>query len=324
MKPRVTICIPCFNAERWIADAVRSALGQTWPEIEVIVVDDGSTDGSLEALGEFGDTIRVLRGEHRGGNAARNLAWQSAQGEWIQFLDADDYLLPEKIALQFDEAQDFMVGVGGKSRDRGIASSRVDVIFSPVWVEKDGRRTPSPMDAAQDIHALWLSWQLPQTGGCLWRKSALERIGGWNVKTPCCQEYELYLRAIQAELRFSCAPTPNAVYRIWSEETLCRKDPVQLAEVRTQLYQNHVDWMRERHLLREHHLSLAGRAFFEMGRTLARYDLPRAAQYHRQKKRAGLIRLSGPAAPLSYRAIYHVLGFSLAEKVAAGLRGGSD
>jgi glycosyltransferase involved in cell wall biosynthesis len=306
MKPRVSICIPCFNAERWIAEAVRSALNQTWPEKEVIVVDDGSTDGSLAVLEKFGSAVRVLAGEHRGGNAARNLAWQSAQGEWIQFLDADDYLLPEKIARQFEEAPEG------------------DVIFSPVLFENVDGRTPSHMDAAQDIHALWLSWQLPQTGGCLWRKSALERIGGWNVATRCCQEYELYLRAIEAGLQFSCAPTPNAVYRIWSEDTLCHKDPIQLAEVRTQLYQNHVQWLRERNLLQDHHLNLAGRAFFEMGRTLARYDLPKAAQYHKQKKREGLIRLSGPAAPLSYRAIYHVLGFSLAEKVAAGLRGGSD
>ena len=303
MKPLVSICIPCFNAERWISEAVRSALDQTWPEKEVIVVDDGSTDGSLAALGKFGSAVRVLAGQHHGGNAARNLAWQSAQGDWIQFLDADDYLLPEKIARQFEEAPEG------------------DVIFSPVLFEKDGQRTASPMDAAQDIHALWLSWQLPQTGGCLWRKSALEGIGGWNVATRCCQEYELYLRAIQAGARFSCAPTPNAVYRIWSEETLCHKDPIQLAEVRTQLFQNHVEWLRERNLLREPHRRLAGRAFFEMGRTLARYDLPRAARYHRQKKREGLIRLSGPAAPLSYRAVYHVLGFSLAEKVAAGLRG---
>jgi GT2 family glycosyltransferase len=304
MKPRVTICIPCFNAERWIAEAVRSALDQSYPEKEVIVVDDGSTDGSLDALAQFGSAIRLLRGEHKGGNFARNLAFRSAEGEWIQFLDADDYLLPEKITRQFEEAHEG------------------DVIFSPVFVEKDGQRTVPEIDAAQDIHALWLSWQLPQTGGCLWRKSALERIGGWNETTPCCQEYELYLRAVQAGFRFTYTPTPNAVYRIWSEQTLCRKDPIQLAEVRTQLYQNHVDWMRERHLLREYHLSLAGRAFFEMGRTLARYDLPRAARYHRQKKRAGLIHLSGPAAPLSYRAIYRVLGFSLAEKVAAGLRGG--
>jgi glycosyltransferase involved in cell wall biosynthesis len=304
MTPRVTICIPCFNAERWIGEAVRSALDQTYAEKEVIVVDDGSTDGSLQALAQFGPAIRLLSGGHKGSNFARNLALRSASGEWIQFLDADDYLLPEKIARQFGEAP------------------TGDVIFSPVFVEKEGERTLGPIDATQDIHALWLSWQLPQTGGCLWRKSALEGIGGWNERTPCCQEYELYLRAVQAGLRFSYAPTPNAVYRIWSEETLCRKDPVQLAEVRTQLFQNHVDWMRARGLLREEHLSLAGRAFFEMGRTLARYDLPRAARYHQQKKRAGLIHLSGPAAPLSYRAVYRVLGFSLAEKVAAGLRGG--
>ena len=306
MKPRVTICIPCFNAERWIAEAVRSALGQTWPDIEVIVVDDGSTDGSLEALREFGAAIRVLRGEHRGGNAARNLAWRSGTGEWFQFLDADDYLLPEKIARQFEEA-----GPG-------------DVIFSPVWEEKDGQRTVSKIDAAQDIHALWLSWQFPQTGGCLWSKSALERIGGWNEAVPCCQDPELYLRGVQAGLRFTYAPTPNAVYRVWSGQSLCRKDPIQMAEVRTELFQNLIDWMRQRQLLAEHHLRLAGRAFFEMSRTLARYDLPLAARYHRQKKRAGLIHLAGPAAPLSYRAAYHLLGFSLAEKVAAGLRGGGE
>src|SRR5580700_7824510 len=97
MKPRVTICIPCFNAERWIAEAVRSALGQTWPEKEVIVVDDGSSDGSLDRLREFGDSILLLRGEHRGGNSARNTALRHARGEWLQFLDADDYLKPSKI-----------------------------------------------------------------------------------------------------------------------------------------------------------------------------------------------------------------------------------
>ena len=299
MKARVTICIPCFNAERWISQAVQSALAQTWPDVEVIVVDDGSTDGSLEKIKEFGDAIRVIAGGHRGSNAARNLALQSGEGEWIQFLDADDYLLPEKIARQFEEAPDG------------------DVIFSPVWMEQGGKRTLLEIDSAEDTHALWLSWQLPQTGGALWKRSVLERLGGWNETTPCCQEFELYLRAIKAGVQFSYAPTPNAIYRIWSEQTLCRKDPVKLAEVRTRLARELLDWMKERQLLKESHVRIAGRGFFEMGRTIARFDLPRAERYHRERKREGLIHLAGPAAPRFYRASYRVLGFGLTERLAA-------
>src|SRR5437868_5782473 len=100
MKPLVTVAIPCFNAAQWIAKAVQSALDQTWPSVEIIVVDDGSTDGSLGVLAAFGEKIRVFSAAHRGGNHARNAALHAATGDWIQYLDADDELEPEKIARQ--------------------------------------------------------------------------------------------------------------------------------------------------------------------------------------------------------------------------------
>src|SRR6187455_1571588 len=99
----VTVAIPCFNARPWIQEAVRSAFAQTWQEKEIIVVDDGSSDGSLDALAVFEGAIRLIQNEHRGGNHARNAALHEARGEWIQFLDADDYLEPQKIAKQFEE-----------------------------------------------------------------------------------------------------------------------------------------------------------------------------------------------------------------------------
>ncbi len=83
----ISILIPCFKAERWIAQAIESALAQTWPEKEVIVVDDGSTDGSLEVIKSFGDRIRWETGPNRGGNAARNRLLELARGEWLQYLD---------------------------------------------------------------------------------------------------------------------------------------------------------------------------------------------------------------------------------------------
>ncbi len=102
MSPLVSILIPCYNAERWIAQAIESSLAQTWPEKEVIVVDDGSTDASLDVIRRFDGRVRWETGPNRGGGAARNRLLRLARGEWLQYLDADDYLLPDKVARQVD------------------------------------------------------------------------------------------------------------------------------------------------------------------------------------------------------------------------------
>jgi GT2 family glycosyltransferase len=304
---RVTIGIPCFNAERWIGASVESALAQTWPDKEVIVVDDGSRDGSLAILEKFGTAIRLIRSDHRGGNHARNEALRHATGDWLQFLDADDYLEPEKLAQQFAET------------DGGAAA---DVIYSPTWIEdvRTGHREPSAIDTTRDLYVQWITWQLPQTGGCLWRKSALDALGGWKEDQPCCQEHELYLRALQAGQRFVFAATPHAVYRLWSEETVCRRDPRMVIRLRTALIDALQSWMQEQGLWQDEHRRAAGRACFEMSRTLAKTDLRTAAAYHRDRAEHGLIHVSGPAAPSFYRLAHRVLGFSGAERLAAARR----
>lgn len=303
----VTIAIPCFNAARWIGECVQSALAQTWREKEVLVVDDGSTDGSLAALEKFGAAIVLRSGPHRGGNAARNQALAEARGEWVQFLDADDTLEPEKIARQFTETD------GGRG---------ADILYSPTWMEdtRAQTRTASVIDARHDLFAQWLAWQLPQTGGALWRRDALAGLGGWKEGQPCCQEHELYLRALQAGLRFRFAPTPHAVYRLWSDQTLCRRDPREVIRVRTGLMDELREWMEARGLWTAGHARVAGQAFFEMARTLARQDLAAAAAYFRERKQRGLIHLAGPAAPRRYRLAHRLLGFTGAERLAAAQR----
>jgi glycosyltransferase involved in cell wall biosynthesis len=305
MNPVVSIAIPCFNSARWLGQAIESALAQTWPEKEVIVVDDGSTDGSADVARQFGDRIQLIVTENRGGNRARNSAWQAARGEWVQFLDADDYLEPEKIARQLAE--------GG---------SAADLLYSPVWVEDLERktRTATEIDTGLDLFNQWFSWQLPQTGGGLWRRSALQALGGWKEDQPCCQEHELYLRALQAGLRFVFAPTPHAVYRIWSEETVCRKDPRLVIRVKTALIDELRAWLTQRHQWTAAHQRVAGRACFEMARTWAKYDRAAAAAYHRERRMRHLIDPSGPAAPFAYQLIYRTLGFVPAEVLAAARR----
>jgi glycosyltransferase involved in cell wall biosynthesis len=306
-KPFISIAIPCFNSARWLGQAIESALAQTWPEKEVIVVDDGSTDGSAEVARRFNDRIQLIITENRGGNRARNRALEAARGEWVQYLDADDFLEPEKIAQQFAESD--------QGRD-------ADVLYSPVWVEepKSATRELTKIDTSLDLSSQWVGWQMPQTGGALWRKSALQAIGGWKEDQPCCQEHELYLRALQAGLRFRFTPTPHAVYRIWSDDTVCRRNPRQVIQVKTALIDRFRDWLIRGGQWTESHRQIAGKACFEMARSLAKYDLAEAEAYLHERQAKDLLVLRGPSAPMSYQLAYRLLGFPRAERLAATLR----
>ena len=101
MTPLVSIIVPCYNAERWIAETLESLLAQTWTQKEIIVVNDGSRDDSLAVARRFeARGVRVIDQPNRGASAARNAGLRAARGEFIQFLDADDLISPGKIAAQ--------------------------------------------------------------------------------------------------------------------------------------------------------------------------------------------------------------------------------
>lgn len=103
MKPLVSILIPAFNSEEWIAGTLRSALAQTWDRKEIVVVDDGSSDQTLAVARQFeADCVRVFTQKNQGAAAARNKALSLSQGDYIQWLDADDLLAPDKIAKQME------------------------------------------------------------------------------------------------------------------------------------------------------------------------------------------------------------------------------
>jgi len=126
VPPFISILIPCYNAERWVQQCIESALGQTYPNKEVIVADDGSTDRSLEVLKSFGDKIQVLQTGHDGANVARNKLVAASRGDWLQFLDADDYLLPEKLADQMQLVEQL--------------NQAVDLVYSPSILRYEARR----------------------------------------------------------------------------------------------------------------------------------------------------------------------------------------
>ena len=105
MAPLISILIPAYNAEKWIAETLESALAQTWPNKEVIVVDDGSTDRTLLIARQFESPwVKVLSQPNQGASSARNVAFGLSQGDYIQWLDADDVLAPDKLAQQMEVA----------------------------------------------------------------------------------------------------------------------------------------------------------------------------------------------------------------------------
>jgi glycosyltransferase involved in cell wall biosynthesis len=106
MSDLVSILIPAYNAQPWIAETIQSALDQTWAKKEILILDDGSRDATVEVARSFASkSVKVLTQENQGACAARNRLLQEAQGDYLQWLDADDVIAPDKIALQLEGAQ---------------------------------------------------------------------------------------------------------------------------------------------------------------------------------------------------------------------------
>ena len=302
----VSILIPCYNAERWVAQAIESALAQTWPDKEILVVDDGSTDGSLAIIRSFGSRIRWETGPNRGGNAARNRLLELARGEWLQYLDADDYLLPDKVAGQIG----FLA-----------AHPDTDLVFGPVlmeyWDESKTRREPLPIPEPHDPWILLARWFLPQTGSPLWRKLAVVAAGGWKPDQPCCQEHELYLRLLATGARFEYRDVAGAVYRQWSAGTVCRRDAAEVNRRRLEIKLRAEEHLRRTNQLTPARQSALNQARFEIARMVWRYDRKTASSIVRALLDNDPCFLpNGPAAPGLYPWAYRLLGFPAAEHLA--------
>jgi hypothetical protein len=302
----VSILIPCFNAEKWIKRAVESALAQTWPHKEVIVIDDGSRDRSLAIIKSFENRIRFETGPNRGGNVARNRLLQLACGDWLQYLDADDYLLPDKI-----ERQMAFIETG---RD-------VDVVFGAVtmeqWRNGEAHRELLPIPEPHDPWVLLARWYLPQTGACLWRKQAVVDVGGWKADQPCCQEHELYLRLLMAGKRFAYHDANGAVYRYWSDETLWRGNVPEVHRQRLEIEEHAERFLQSTDALTEERRYAINMARFEVARSAWQYDRVFARQVMQSVRSSdATFEPSGNAAPLLYRQMYRWLGFAATERIA--------
>jgi glycosyltransferase involved in cell wall biosynthesis len=178
----VSIVIPCYNQARFLGDAIESALGQTCQPLEVIVVDDGSTDDTASIVAHYVGP-KYVRQRNAGAPSARNYGFRESRGDFLLFLDADDRLLPEAVAHG--------VAALARHRDWAFATGHVRLIAADGTFE----RTPSQEHAPGDqFLALLRSNYIWTPGAVLYRRSALDAAGPFDPLARASADYELNLR----------------------------------------------------------------------------------------------------------------------------------
>jgi glycosyltransferase involved in cell wall biosynthesis len=208
MGPLVSILIPAFNAERFVRAALTSAIDQTWPSKEIILVDDGSADGTLAIARRFASSgVKVVTQEHRGAAAARNTAYSLSQGDYIQWLDADDLLSPDKIEQQMQMAE-------------RIADPRA--LLSCAWAHFLYRQSAASFVASplwQDLTPLeWLVRKMEhnafmQTATWLVSRELTEAAGSWDVRLLGDDDGEYFCRVLMRSSGTRFVPDARVFYR---------------------------------------------------------------------------------------------------------------
>ena len=208
MTPLVSILIPAYNAQEWLADTLRSALAQTWPHKEIIVVDDGSSDGTLAIARRFeSDSVRVVSQANQGAAAARNKAFTLSNGDYIQWLDADDLLAPDKIARQIafrDERPGRRTLLSSAWGSFFYRHSRAKFLPTALWCDL------SPTEwllrkMGQKLHMQTATW--------LVSRELTEAAGAWNTKLLGDDDGEYFCRVLLASDGVRFVPEAKVYYR---------------------------------------------------------------------------------------------------------------
>jgi glycosyltransferase involved in cell wall biosynthesis len=214
MNPLVSVLIPAYNVERYLADTLRSVMAQTWPAIEIVVVDDGSRDGTLTVARSFeAPNVKVIAQENRGQSAAENVAFRACQGELLEFLDADDLLQPDKIATQV----------------RRLQEEGFDCVASAKWARfystpGDGQFVPEPfwtdLDPVDWLVSAWERHSMMHGAAWLIPRQIAEKAGPWDESLSLINDFDYFPRVLLACRRVLFCPQAVTWYRSGLETSL--------------------------------------------------------------------------------------------------------
>lgn len=179
----ISVVMPCYNAQAYVAEAVASVLGQTYRSVELIVVDDGSTDASVEIIESYGHRLTLLRQNNQGPYPARNRGVTASRGEFLAFLDADDWWAPDCLERLHEAIERSRAAVAYCGwQNVGLPGGRGEPYVPPDY-EREGKLERFLRAAAPwPIHAALL------------RRSVWDEVGGFDTTLPTVMDYDLWLR----------------------------------------------------------------------------------------------------------------------------------
>jgi glycosyltransferase involved in cell wall biosynthesis len=187
----VSICIPCHNAAPFVGAALDSALAQTWPNLEIIVVNDGSTDESSAVLATYADRgVKIITEKCGSAAKARNRALQEAPGDYIKFFDADDLMNPEFIERQMARLAGRSDAVASSEWGRFYGDDLTTLRLNPQSVWRDMESTEWLVEAWRDARPMM------QPGMFLIPASILRKAGGWDESLTLIDDFEFFARVL--------------------------------------------------------------------------------------------------------------------------------
>jgi glycosyltransferase involved in cell wall biosynthesis len=203
MKSLISVVIPTYNRRRYVREALESAWAQTYRPLEIIIIDDGSTDGTEEELSSFGSAIRYLRQQNQGPSAARNRGIQAATGEYIALLDSDDLWAPTKIEKQ--------VRLIERSSKVGVVfcdTQQLNVITGDVAV----RRCSPGLRGDIRRQLLHRNCVNGSDSAVLVRRACFDRVGLFDEALKQAEDWDLWIR-ISRHYHFDYVPEPLVTIR---------------------------------------------------------------------------------------------------------------
>ncbi len=205
--PRVSVIVPAYNVESFVAEALASARSQTYKDFEIVVVNDGSTDHTAQAIAPFFNEILYIEQENKGLAAARNAAIEAASGDLIALLDSDDVWTPNHLdrLVGYLEGQSQMLGVTSDSyliRQTRYTNERIYRQLPPRWRFKATR---------QDY---WITQYNFMQIHTVFRRALIDQYGSFDETLGSCEDWDLWTRALLAGERFGLVDEPLAYYRL--------------------------------------------------------------------------------------------------------------
>lgn len=308
-KHLVSIIIPCYNAAQWVSEAVNSCLAQTYSLIEIIVIDDGSTDDSVEKLRVYGDHINLQEEpENRGGDYARNQGIARSKGNYIQFLDADDYLLPEKIAHQvaFLQENDADVVYGDwRHQFHNDGYIRMGEVKTPGHQE----------DVLTSLLRGW--WTSPAS--VLFNREAVLASGGWDESLTAGQDRDFFISVAMAGADIRYQPGCYTVYRRYGAVTVSTSNELRWRQNHERLLDKARKQLDERGGLTRGHKQALAVSYFHLARNYY-CKVDRGKQMQLYETVLALDPQFRPQESRLYRTVYRLFGFRTAEWSAQALR----